>query len=178
MQKDRKKLMRNFIVTTIALLSIQLISGCLPAQGLQLASDPMLSSKLGSNEEFNFTNFTHNAKEAPDSYNSLIKSIQNYRLKLAKNFSIQSANSLAYLPSTNNKFFESENEMEGVTNLNPTSFRRKDFGLPRIRFNIQNVTLGASYNYGLNNIWKSGGLGEGPQNSKNPGLSVHAGWAF
>jgi hypothetical protein len=108
----------------------------------------------------------------------LIKSIQNYRLNLAKNLGIQAANPPAYLPSGNIKYLGSESEMGEMANLNPTSFKRKDFGVPRIRFNIQNVMLGASYNYALNNIWKLGGIGETPQNSKNPGLSGHAGWAF
>jgi hypothetical protein len=60
--------------------------------------------------------------------------------------------------------------------LNPNALRRGNI-LPReVLFDAQHFTLGASYNYGLNNMLKGGGWGS--MNTRNPGLSLHAGFRF
>jgi hypothetical protein len=60
--------------------------------------------------------------------------------------------------------------------LNPNALRRGNI-LPReVLWDAQHFTLGASYNYGLNNMLKGGGFGS--MNARNPGLSLHAGFRF
>lgn len=59
--------------------------------------------------------------------------------------------------------------------LNPNNFWRGNV-LPReVLLDGQHFTLGASYNYGLNNMLRGGA---GGMNGRNPGLSLHAGISF
>jgi sugar (pentulose or hexulose) kinase len=57
----------------------------------------------------------------------------------------------------------------------PAAFRRGNLIPHEVLFDAQHFSFGASYNYGLNNMWHSGGFGGA---SKNPGLSLHAGFSF
>jgi hypothetical protein len=59
---------------------------------------------------------------------------------------------------------------------NPNALRRGNLFPREVLFDAQHFTLGASYNYGLNNMLKGGDFGSG--NSRSPGLSLHAGFSF
>jgi hypothetical protein len=112
-------------------------------------------------------------------YSNPLKGIGDYRLKLAKNFSLETGSQLSFLSPANLRYMMNEPGIDGASGLNPNSFRRGFPGLRQLRFDIQNFTLGASYNYGQGNGGRAGGFsGETPQSSRNVGLSLHAGLHF
>jgi hypothetical protein len=107
------------------------------------------------------TTGTNNAGPA-GTYNSFLKNLSSYKLNLSNGFSLKTTEGLSTM-STFNAF-------------NPNSLRRENF-MPREELLYgQRFSLGASYN-GLNNMFR-GGFGGGGMNSRNPGLSLHAGISF
>jgi hypothetical protein len=180
MEKTGKKVIGNFTVMILVFGAAQLLPVYhLYAQGQRAALDTALTSKYryGMKDGFNVPTLAYSGKGSTDPYGSSLKSLGQYRLTLAKNFSIQAAGRSSYLASPNTNYLLSESSPAGMNNPNSNNFRRGDLGLRGIRLDIQHFTLGASTNYGLNSLGRSGGL-ELPQNSRNAGLSLHAGLSF
>jgi hypothetical protein len=104
------------------------------------------------------------------------------QIHLAKNFSVQTTlpNHLS-LTNINDPLTGSPSGPMGnaASMGNPAAFnlRREVPGFRGVLFNMQNFSVGASYN-GLNNLMRSGFSGDMPQSSRNGGLSIHAGIHF
>jgi Outer membrane protein beta-barrel domain len=98
---------------------------------------------------------------------------------IVKNFNVHAGGYAAYLTSANVKNLHDGN-IDGVTDLNAENFNRADFGLlGGIGLDIDNVTIGARYSYGLRQVGQSGSLsGELTKDSKNSNLSMYIGIAF
>lgn len=155
-------------------LVITLIAGCaqmsatgLSAQGLSTLPDSALIHKSNPTP-------IYSAKQPTDAYCDLMKRVGSipHQLSLTKGFSIQTSGLLN--PGAMGGF-RNENTADP---LGMSNFRRPDLGLKGVRFDMQNFTVGASYN-GLNNLMRVGGFsGEGGQGARNTGLSIHAGLRF
>jgi hypothetical protein len=87
---------------------------------------------------------------------------------------------MAYLVSANVKDVKDDGSVEGARELKADDFHRFDYGLVGgAGVDIDNVTFGARYNYGLQNIGRSGNLsGDLTKNSKNSVVSLFIGIAF
>ncbi|MBA4166491.1 MAG: PorT family protein [Chitinophagaceae bacterium] len=135
----------------------------------------------------------YTVKGAKENYNNFLQGNGEYRFNLnyielpllaviniGKNFNIHAGGYAAYLVSANIKDVNSNGTINGATDLNEDNFQRWDAGLAGgLGFDIQNLSIGARYNYGLAEIGKSGNLsGELTKNSKNAGLSIYLGLAF
>jgi hypothetical protein len=101
-------------------------------------------------------------------------------INVAKNFNLHAGGYAAYLVSANIKDVNDDGTINGATDLNEDNFHRWDAGLVGgLGFDIENVSIGARYNYGLMEIGKSGNLsGDLTNNSKNAGFSIFVGLAF
>jgi hypothetical protein len=101
-------------------------------------------------------------------------------LNVAPNFNIHVGGYAAYLVNADVVNVNNNGTIQGATSLNTGDFNRWDYGLiAGFGFDIQNVTLGARYNYGLQTIGKGGNLsGDITQNSKNAGFSIYVGVGF
>jgi hypothetical protein len=101
-------------------------------------------------------------------------------VNLTKNFSIHAGGYGAYLTNANIKDVNNNGSIQNITDLNADDFNRWDFGLAGgLGFDIENVSIGARYNYGLTDIGKSGNLtGAALGNAKNNGLSIYIGFGF
>lgn len=98
---------------------------------------------------------------------------------LSKNINIQAGGYAAYLASANIKKLNSDNETDDIADLNEDNFKRFDYGLVGgLGFDIENFTIGARYNYGLNEIGDGGIAGEVTKNSKNSALTFYIGIGF
>jgi len=135
----------------------------------------------------------YTVKGAQDTYNNFAEGSGEYKfnlgymempllavLNVAPNFNIHVGGYAAYLVNANVENVNNNGSIQGATSLNTGDFNRWDYGLiAGFGFDIQNVTLGARYNYGLRNIGKGGNLsGDITQNSKNAGFSIYAGIGF
>ncbi|NOT76028.1 MAG: PorT family protein [Cyclobacteriaceae bacterium] len=98
---------------------------------------------------------------------------------IVKNFNIHAGGYASYLTSANVKNVQN-GDIQGVTDLDSDDFNRFDYGLVGgLGLDIENFTIGARYNYGLNQIGKSGNLsGDLTQDSKNSALTLFIGLAF
>jgi len=92
-----------------------------------------------------------------------------YKINVMNGLSIRSGGTANFLSAWNSM------GTTGGTSPDPAAFRRGNLIPRELLFDAQHFTFGASYNYGLNNMWHSGGFGGA---SKNPGLSLHAGFSF
>jgi len=104
------------------------------------------------------------------------------QIHLTKNFSIQTTlpNHLSFTTANDPLTGSYPGAMENAGAMgNPAAFnlRREVPGFRGMLFNMQNFSVGASYN-GLNNLMRSGFSGDMPQGSRNGGLSIHAGIHF
>lgn len=86
----------------------------------------------------------------------------------------------AYLVSANVKDVNNDGTITGVTNLKADNFNRIDYGLVAgLGVDIQYVTLGVRYNYGLRNVGLPGSLsGDLTTNSKNSVATFFIGFAL
>lgn len=164
MQMTRKN---TIMIITLIMGAIQLIPAGLHAQGLQYLPDTSFARKspidgLGAANSA----FAATGSLRTDNFNFS-------QLHLTRSVSLQTG-----VPSNYASFSSRMQNMQnydGTTGPNTTNFRRGDFGLRGVRLDIQHFTLGASYN-GLNNLMKPGGFSG--DNSRNAGLSIHAGLTF
>src|SRR6185295_17415175 len=96
------------------------------------------------------------------------------------NFILNGGAYVAYLASANVKNMNSDGTITGVRDLNAENFHRFDYGLVAgLGVDIENVTFGARYSYGMQTIGKSGQLsGDLTRNSKNSVATLFIGLAF
>lgn len=99
---------------------------------------------------------------------------------VAPNFNIHAGGYAAYLASANIKRLDDDGDIDKIADLNEDNFRRFDYGLVGgIGFDVHNFTIGARYNYGLNEIGKSGNAsGELTKNAKNSAVNLYVGFGF
>lgn len=99
---------------------------------------------------------------------------------LGKNFNIHAGPYAALLTSANIKRLDTENgEIDDIADLDTDNFKRFDYGLVGgVGFDIENFTIGARYNYGLNEIGDGGVAGEATKDSKNSAFTFYIGFGF
>ena len=96
------------------------------------------------------------------------------------NFTLSVGGYAASLVSANVKDLNNNGTVSGMTSLNENNFRRFDYGLAcGFSIDIQHVTFGESYNYGLQSIGKPGGLSSYmTTNSRNSVSTLFVGFSF
>ena len=135
----------------------------------------------------------YSLKGAKSTYSNFIQGNGEYRFNLgyiqlpvlavvniSPNFSLHAGGYAAYLVNSNIKNVNNNGNLVSATELNTSDFNRWDFGLAGgAAFDIENVTIGARYNYGLSEIGKSGSpSGDLTKGMKNAGFSFYLGFAF
>ena len=87
---------------------------------------------------------------------------------------------LGYLVAANVKDLEkSDLNTRDIKDLETEDFNRLDYGvMGGVGFDVQNVTVGARYNYGLREIGNSGLAGELTENSKNSVVQIYLGFGL
>ncbi len=135
----------------------------------------------------------YSVKGAKDDYNNFVEGSGEYQfntgyiempvlavVNLARNFNLHLGGYAAYMVSANVQDVHSNGTITGATDLDANNFQRWDFGLVGgLGFDIENFTIGARYNYGLQNIGKAGTLsGDLTEHSKNAGFSLYLGFGF
>jgi len=132
----------------------------------------------------------YSLKGAKSTYDNFVQGSGEYRfnlgylelpvlavVNLTPNFNLQAGGYAAYLTNANIKNVNSNGNVEGATDLNVNNFNRWDYGLAGgLGFDIEHVTLGARYNYGLSKIGKSDN--QFTQGMKNAGFSFYIGFGF
>jgi hypothetical protein len=173
MSMTRKNMTKTIMIMALILGASRLIPAGLHAQGLQSLPDTSFAGKpltgsLNTAIGLHTTNGAFGGGHA-DNFNFS-------QLHLTKSLSLQTGVPSNYASfSTRMQNMQSYGVTDGTTGPNTAGFRRGDLGLRGVRLDIQHFTLGASYN-GLNNIMKPGGFSG--DNSRNAGLSIHAGLTF
>ena len=100
-------------------------------------------------------------------------------INVAKNFNIHAGPYVSYLAGANVTRIDDDNDVNDITDLKADNFNRIDYGLAGgLGLDFQNLTIGARYNYGLNEIGESGLSGRATKNSKNSVINVYLGFAF
>jgi hypothetical protein len=101
-------------------------------------------------------------------------------VNLSPNFSLHAGPYIGYLAGANTKNLHSDGSAELVTDYNAENFNRIDYGLAGgLGVDIQNVTVGARYNLGLQEVGKSGSvIGESLKGVKNNNISIYVGVGF
>jgi len=135
----------------------------------------------------------YSLKGAKSTYSNFVQGSGEYRfnlgyiqlpvlavVNLAPNFNLHLGGYAAYLVNSNIKNVDNNGNLESATELNTSDFNRWDFGLVGgAAFDIENVTIGARYNYGLSEIGKSGSVsGDLTKGMKNAGFSFYVGFGF
>jgi Outer membrane protein beta-barrel domain len=134
----------------------------------------------------------YSSKGAKLTYNNILQGKGEYRYNLnyielpvlavfnvGKNFNLHAGGYAAYLVDANIKDLNDDGTVQGIADFNTDNFNRFDYGVVGgLGFDIQNVTLGARYNYGLNEIGEKGLSGQLTKNSKNAGFNFFIGLAF
>lgn len=87
---------------------------------------------------------------------------------------------LSYLVSANIKDLKtSDLNSNNITDLETDDFNRVDYGLVGgVGFDVQNVTIGVRYNYGLREVGKSDFAGALTNDSKNSVGQIYIGFGF
>ena len=134
----------------------------------------------------------YSQKGAKTTYSNFIQGSGEYRfnlnyielpllavINLGKHFNIHAGPYAGYLVKANVTNVDNNGTINGAADLNENNFNRWDYGVAGgIGLDVENFTIGARYNYGLNKIGNSGLAGEITRNSKNAGLSIYVGLAF
>jgi len=95
-------------------------------------------------------------------------------------FNIHVGPYIGFLTSANIKDLNDDGSIDDIADLNEDDFNRFDYGLSGgIGADINSFIFGVRYNYGLQEIGKSGNLsGELTENSKNSVASIYIGYGF
>lgn len=103
-------------------------------------------------------------------------------VNVAKNFNVHFGGYAAYLTNVNIKAEDNGSSNEELVSFDEDDFNRFDYGLVGgIGFDVKGVTLGARYNYGLNQVGeKSDAFISNTvlRNAKNSGITLYAGFGF
>jgi len=100
-------------------------------------------------------------------------------INVAKNFNLHVGGYAAYLAQANIKK-KSDGPDDDIADFDEDDFNRFDYGLVGgLGIDVENVTLGARYNYGLKEIGKSGNFSNlALDNGKNSAISLYIGFGF
>ena len=144
----------------LSIVAAGAVPGTLHAQSLLPVPDSAMTIRSSAGTGLKLSGMSYAASSgigATNTYNNFLKNAGTYKLNLSNGLSLKT-------------------EAFSATNaLNPNNFRRGNV-LPReVLLDGQHFTLGASYNYGPNNMLRGGA---GGMNGRNPGLSLHAGISF
>ena len=101
-------------------------------------------------------------------------------INLGEHFNIHAGGYAAYLAQSNIKEEVDDAPNDPIANLNEDNFNRLDYGLVGgLGIDIQNITIGARYNYGLKEVGKSDNFASmALRNSKNSAISLYIGFGF
>lgn len=101
-------------------------------------------------------------------------------ISLGEYFNIQAGPYAAFLTSSNIKDMKSDGTIAGARELKADNFNRFDYGLAAgLALDLNGFIIGARYNYGLNEVGKSGSLsGELTKDSKNSVGTIYIGFGF
>jgi hypothetical protein len=101
-------------------------------------------------------------------------------INVARNFNIHAGAYAAYLTQANIKEEDNGSSNESLIDFDEDDFNRFDYGLiGGIGFDVQNFTLGARYNYGLNQVGEKGTPARlALRNAKNSAITVYVGYGF
>ena len=101
-------------------------------------------------------------------------------INLAKNFNVHAGGYAAYLAQSNIKREVDNGPNDPVANFDEDDFNRFDYGLVGgLGIDVESVTIGARYNYGLREVGKSGNFAsQALKNSKNSAISLYIGFGF
>jgi hypothetical protein len=152
---------QKLIVLALFFGALQPLTGSARAQGL-----PPVSGIVSATNQFRPADTTYTIKSGISTGIHNGSNPANYKLNLSNGLSIRAGGAMNFLSAWNSM------GTAGGTSPDPAAFRRGNLMPREVLFDAQHFTLGASYNYGLNNMWHSGGA------AKNPGLSLHAGFSF
>ncbi|KIC96521.1 hypothetical protein OI18_00765 [Flavihumibacter solisilvae] len=99
---------------------------------------------------------------------------------IVPNFNIHMGPYISYLAAVNIRDMESDGSSDEIADLDADNFNRFDYGVAGgVGIDLQNVSLGARYTIGLNEIGKSGSVsGEAFKGIKNTNLSFYVGVGF
>lgn len=100
-------------------------------------------------------------------------------INLGKNFNLHAGGYAAYLAQANIKR-EEDGPNDQIADLNEDNFNRFDYGLVGgLGIDVESVTIGARYNYGLREVGKADNFGsQALKNSKNSAISLYVGFGF
>jgi len=100
-------------------------------------------------------------------------------INVVKNFNIHAGAYGAYLAQANIKK-ENDGPNDQIADFNEDNFNRFDYGLVAgLGIDVENVTIGARYNYGLKEVGKEGNFASvALKNSKNSAFSLYIGFGF
>jgi hypothetical protein len=133
----------------LSIVAAVAVPGTLHAQSLLPVPDSAMTFKSTARTGLNLS--------PTNTYNNFLKNAGTYKLNLTSGLSLKTG------------------AFSATDALNPNNFRRGNVLPKEVLLNGQHFTLGASYNYGLNNMLRGGA---GGMNGRNPGLSLHAGISF
>lgn len=134
----------------------------------------------------------YSGKGAKLAYNNVLLGTGEYRFNLnyvelpvlavvniAKNLNLQAGGYAAYLAAANiTRLNSSTSTIDKIKDLKTSDFNRFDYGLAGgLGLDVQNFTIGARYNYGLNQVGKGNAsiAGQATKNSKNSVISLFIG---
>ena len=137
--------------------------------------------------------FLYSLQGAKNTYSNFVEGNGEYRFNLgylklpvlavvniAPNFNLHLGGYAAYLVNANIKQVDNNGNLQSATALATSDFQRWDAGLiGGAAFDIENVTIGARYNYGLVQIGKDGTVsGDLTRGQKNAGFNFYLGFGF
>ena len=101
-------------------------------------------------------------------------------INLSKNFNLHGGGYAAYLAQANIKRVHNDGPNDQIADLNEDNFNRFDYGLVGgLGIDIDAVTIGARYNYGLREVGKADNFGsQALKNSKNSAINIYIGFGF
>jgi hypothetical protein len=100
-------------------------------------------------------------------------------INVAKNFNLHAGGYAGYLAQANIKR-EQDGPNDQIADLNEDNFNRFDYGLVGgLAIDVESVTIGARYNYGLREVGKADNFGsQALKDSKNSAISLYIGFGF
>jgi len=101
-------------------------------------------------------------------------------INVAKNLNLHAGGYASYLASVNIKDMDDDGTVTDVTKLEAENFNRIDYGLVGgLGVDVDNLSIGARYNYGLKEVGKNeGGASRFLQNSKNSVITLYLAVGF
>ena len=103
-------------------------------------------------------------------------------INLVKNLNLQAGGYASYLAAANiTRLNNSSGTVDQIRDLKASNFNRFDYGLVGgLGIDVENFTIGARYNYGLEQIGKGNAsiAGQATKNSKNSVIALYVGIGF